>query len=152
MIKVYYLKKEYYRLLSIDKEFCIKINRPYFLINKIKYKSKTISVAIPLRSNINIRFQKNKLGYIKVINNKHTLSYKGYVAGWHILKFIPTKRELMYASKTNNKEIIEAMKIIKRNNSKEAINKCNILIKKLEKGNKVYGVINFDYYVNLLYK
>jgi len=134
-----------------DKEFCLKPTRPYYVIEKITYKSKIISIAIPLRSNINIRFQHNKNSYIKVNATKHTLVEKGNVSGWQILKMIPIKRGLFFETETNNKNIIEAVKIIKKKR-KELLVKCRILLNKFAQNKKIYGAIDFDYYVILIFK
>ncbi len=61
---LYRLKADYFAELIKDKEFEKDSRRLYFSIRKIKYKNKILTVAVPLRSNINKNFQKNKNEYI----------------------------------------------------------------------------------------
>lgn len=62
--KVYYLKQDYFNELVNDSEFERNINRPYFIVRNIMFKGNKISVAVPLRSNINKKFQTNPDEYI----------------------------------------------------------------------------------------
>jgi len=146
MEKLYYLKPYLYFELSKDKEFCINIKRPYYIVKKLNYKNKIINVAIPLRSNINAKFQKDSQSYVLTNSSNHTRTHN--IAGWHFTKMIPIKLKYVYKKSPMTKNAINCLRI----NREEFRFKCNIMLKRFEKGEKIFGAINFDYYVKLLYK
>lgn len=142
--KVYYLKKIYFDTLLSDPEFERNINRPYYVIKNIEYKGKNISVAIPLRSNINKKFQSKPNEYIATIPTSHTLSGKGNIAGWHFTKAIPVSFDVLISSVPNDVNLNMALDIADNYKKEEFINKTKQLVSTLSEGNNVFGSVNFD--------
>lgn len=142
--KVYYLKQDYFNELVNDSEFERNINRPYFIVRNIMFKGNKISVAVPLRSNINKKFQTNPDEYIATIPTPHTLTGKGNIAGWHFTKAIPINFKHVISAVPNDPDINAALSVAELYRYDEFINKTKSIIKRIEDNEDVFGVIDFD--------
>ena len=142
--KVYYLKQDYFNKLLNDSEFERNINRPYFIVRNIPYKGKKISVAVPLRSNINKNFQTKPNEFMATIPTAHTLSGKGNIAGWHFTKAIPINFKHVISAVPSDPDINAALSLAEIYRHDEFIDKTKSIIAKIENGDDVFGAIDFD--------
>lgn len=135
------LKQNYYSVLDNQPEFEKKPTRLYYVVNKLTYKNKNISVAIPLRANINKKFQKNSDEYLATAPTAHTQS--GSVAGWHITKMIPVNSEAIIKTKTSSPDLTVA-ELTVGVYKQDFINKVKAMLLRFENGEQVFGAIDFD--------
>jgi hypothetical protein len=89
LMALLFMKNRYHEKLfeTQSGKFLYKEGRAYFRIPGLKYKGKKITVAVPIRSNINKNFQKNRDEYVATQPTEHT--EVGNYAGWHFIKMIP---------------------------------------------------------------
>ena len=141
---LYKIKKEYFDELSLDDEFERDAKRLYCVVRNVPYKDEKITVAVPLRSNINRNFQKNEDEYIATLPSYKTQTQKGNIAGWHITKIIPLDFSQAITEKKFGAEIQVAESLVLNYKKEEFINKVKSFLKRVESGEKIYGAINFD--------
>ena len=144
------IKNEYFNKLLLDDEFERDAKRLYFIVKAISYKNEKISVAIPLRSNINKNFQKNPDEYLMTKPSYKTQKQKGNIAGWHITKMIPIDFKQAITVKNYGNDIQDAEKSIIDYNKEEFIKNVKTFVKRIESGEKPYGSIDFDNALNTL--
>ena len=148
MKKLFRLQKDYHDALTADPEFEANEYRPYFILKNLEYKGKRINVGIPLRSNINLHFSKNSNEYIATTPTDHTIVKKGNIAGWHITKMVPVSFDKVVGFDISKYPSLNAALIIANDIYKEdMINKVKLLLKRLEAGEKVFGTIDFDKFI-----
>lgn len=141
---LYRLKADYHNELeNADDEFMANVNRAHYIVTKLNYKGEKITVAIPLRSNINEQFQKNPDEYVVTPPSSNTETQKGNVAGWHILKMIPINSSDVYANRHLSEDLQIAEDTIKEN-KQEFFDKVKKMLKRFENGERVFGAIDFD--------
>ena len=124
-MSLYQIKNSYFTYLSSDDEFEKDAKRLYYTIRNLKYKGEKITVAIPLRSNINSNFQKNTDEYIPTLPSVKTQKQKGNIAGWHILKMVPISFEQTITIKKFSVEIQVAHDIASNYKNDEMLNKVD---------------------------
>ena len=140
---VKHLQKRYYEILdgTLNSEFVRKSSRAYFNLSDLKYKGGKISVAIPLRANINQNFQRSPDEIIATAPTTHTRP--GFIAGWHITKMIPFDGSLFTQNTTGNIDLIIAEKIAQAYISKMK-KAAQDFLDRLESGEIIFGAIEFD--------
>ena len=148
--KVFYLKSAYFSALCADPEFERNNQRPYYRVTNVNYRGRTIAVAVPLRSNINKAFQKNPDEFIATAPTPHTLTGKGNIAGWHFTKMIPIDPSLAMTVAPNNPDMVLALMIADSIKHSEFIEKTKRFVSRLEKGEFVFGAIDFDNALSLM--
>jgi hypothetical protein len=140
----FHLKNNYYSELINDPEFENNPSRNYIIVPKIKYKGRIINVAIPLRSNININFQKRKGEIIPTVPTPKTRP--GNIAGFHILKIIPVNRATVVRYDYDmqaRRDLALAEQIVKQ--SEDVLKQYIIsFLSCLEKNEKTWAAIDFD--------
>ena len=147
MKKLFRLNKEYHDALSSDPEFEANENRPYYILKNLEYKGKRINVGIPLRSNINLHFSKNSDEYIATTPTEHTIVKKGNVAGWHIIKIIPVSFDKVAGFDATRNQSLNTAFTIADIYKEDMIKKVKLLLKRIETGEKVFGTIDFDKFI-----
>ena len=143
-MSLFQIKNTYFYYLSLDNEFEKDAKRLYYIIRLLEYKGEKITVAIPLRSNINRNFQKNTDEYIATLPSPKTQTQKGNIAGWHILKMIPISFEQAITIKKFSTDIQVAHNIASVYKNDEMIKKAKLMLGRFENGEKPFGAINFD--------
>lgn len=103
-----------------------------------------ISVAVPLRSNINKEFQSCSDEFIATPPTPHTLSGKGNIAGWHFTKEVPISFNNVYSFCPTDSDTTMALAIADTFKHDEFIKKAKELVKRIESGESVFGAIDFD--------
>ena len=141
---LYRIKKDYFDKLIADPEFEADAKRLYCIVRQLDYKQKKIAVAIPLRSNINMNFQKNPNEYIVTLPSYKTQKSKGNIAGWHIVKLVPIAYEHVITGKNYSIDIQIAEDIALKYKKQELIDKIKDVLKRIECGEKIFGAIDFD--------
>lgn len=140
-MSLFALTNDYYQELVKDPEFEKKSTRLYYTVFKLKYKNEDIAVAIPLRANLNANYQRNRDEYLATPPTEHTQI--GALAGWHITKMIPVSSDVIIKVKTHNPDLEIAEYIVKQR-KQEFIDKIKKMLSRIEKGEKIFGVIDFD--------
>ncbi len=140
-MSLFALTKDYYRELEKDPEFEKKATRLYYAVFKLKYKSENISVAVPLRANLNANYQKNRDEYLATPPTEHTQA--GAVAGWHITKMIPVNSDVLIKVKTQSQDLDIAEYVVNQK-KQDFIDKIKKMLSRIEQGEKVFGTIDFD--------
>ncbi len=138
------LRNDYFQEMVNDPEFEKDSQRLYYTVKKIEYKGERIVVAIPLRSNINLNFQKTPDEYIATPPSHKTQTHKGNIAGWHITKMIPIDFAETITAKNLNSGLKIAEDIASKYSKQEFIDKVKMMLQRFEKGEKVFGAIDFD--------
>ncbi|HPG92730.1 MAG TPA: hypothetical protein PK675_04895 [Clostridia bacterium] len=141
-MSIEYLKINVYNLLdkTLNSQFDRKQKRPYFCITGLTYKGQSISVMVPYQANINKFFQKEPEYIVQTPLTLHTKP--GNIAGWHIIKIIPSYRTLVYTSRASG-DVIEAEKIAKQQYSKMQTS-AQKLLNFYECGKYPFGSNEFD--------
>jgi hypothetical protein len=143
-MSVFHISKEYHDALekTQPKTFLKKLGRVYIFISGVKYKGEKITVAVPLRANIN-KWQQKRGEYLPTLPTPHTND--GNVAGWHFIKMIPHANGLFYK---NNKEILlqeislaeqiakSVMPTVKQN--------VQTVLNRFENNDKIDGAVKFN--------
>jgi uncharacterized protein (DUF433 family) len=137
-----FIQKQYYQTIenSLDSEFMKKQSRPYFYLSGVKYKGQNISVAIPLRANINLKTV-NYSDIIPIPSSNHTQANK--ISGWQLNKAIPFFPKLFNVTHTNPNDLVIAEKGAKANISVMRI-RMQTILNKWAAGEKIFGSIDFD--------
>lgn len=143
-MSLYQIKNSYFTYLASDSEFEKDAKRLYYIVRSLKYKGENVAVAIPLRSNINQNFQKNKDEYIPTLPSTKTQIQKGNIAGWHILKMIPISFKQTITIKKFSTEIQVAQDIANTYKHDEMINKVKMMLLRFEQEERPFGAIDFD--------
>lgn len=138
------LQRDYFNQLSVDNEFEKDEKRLYYVVRQVEYKGEKITVAIPLRSNINPNFQKNPDEYIPTPPSPKTQTQKGNVAGWHIVKMIPIDFAETITVRNLNIGLQIAEGIVTQYSKQVFIDNINKMLRRFEQGEKVFGAIDFD--------
>ena len=138
------LKNDYFQEMLADAEFEKDAQRLYYTVRKLDYKGEKITVAIPLRSNINLNFQKATDEYIATPPSPKTRTRAGNIAGWHITKIIPIDYAETITAKNLNSGLQVAADIAAKYNKQELIDKTKSMLSRFEQGEKVFGAIDFD--------
>ena len=138
------LKNDYFQEMTTDPEFERDPQRLYYTVKRLEYKGEKIVVAIPLRSNINLNFQKTPDEYIATPPSYKTQTHKGNIAGWHITKMIPIDFAETITAKNLNSGLQIAEDIASKYNKQELIDKAKLMLQRFENGEKVFGAIDFD--------
>lgn len=143
-MSLYQIKNSYFSYLISDDEFEKDAKRLYYVIRLLKYKGNSISVAVPLRSNINRNFQKNTDEYIPTLPSAKTQTQKGNIAGWHIVKMIPISFKQVITIKNFSADIQVAQDIAGIYKHDELLDKVKAMLLRFENGEKPFGAIDFD--------
>ena len=152
-MKLFKLKKELYERLIKDAEFERDACRPYYIIRGLDYKGKKISIGIPLRSNINKKFNSKKDEFVATLPTDHTLISNGNIAGWHITKIIPIDYSLVVAYKIDqNPSLSISFEIANHYFHKDLMEKTKGMLKRFENGENVFGAIDFDWAIEIIEK
>jgi hypothetical protein len=141
-VSLFNLKHTYHTDLCADAEFEHNPNRCYIIVGGIPYKNRKISVAIPLRSNINAGFQSKKDEYIATVPTGKTR--QGFIAGWHITKAIPIDGAVAVKLNIANRQDLQIAEKIAKMQAKLFKEKTTAFIKRVEAGEKIFGAIDFD--------
>jgi hypothetical protein len=111
-------------------------------ISGVKYKGEKITVAIPLRANIN-KWQQKRGEYLPTLPTPHTND--GNVAGWHYIKMIPhadgmfykSNKEVLFKEITLAEQIVKAvMPTVKQD--------VQTILNRFENNDKIDGAVNFN--------
>lgn len=115
VVTLYVMKKDYHKFLEGDNEYLGKPFRYHYIVDNIKYKGKTISVAIPHRSNINRYFQNFPDEYMETQSSYKTDTSEGKVGGWHITKSFPVTYNNVVARNLSAPNFVDAFNVIDAN-------------------------------------
>ena len=145
MKKVFKLKQTFYNKMVGDTEFEKDLDRPYFIIRGLSYKGSKVTVGIPLRSNINKEFAKKTDEYISTPPSDHTLTGKGNIAGWHIVKMIPIDFSVVVGQSIVAGSSLEIpFEIANTFSNTQLIEKVKKMLARFENGEQVFGAVDFD--------
>lgn len=138
------IMSHYHDDLMYDPEFECSLTRNYYIVVSLRYKGRPIKLAIPLRSNINIMFQRRSDEIVATVPTKKTRP--GCIAGFHITKAIPVNGAVLVK---NNYDPIKRLDLklaetVAESKYAELREKAQAYLNRVEAGENIFGAVDID--------
>ena len=129
-----------------DPEILTKINRPYVLVIRLKYKKIKYDFAVPIRLNIPAAAPKSQ--YFALPPRSTTKPKNRH--GLHYIKMFPVSKQYLRRYRTEGNQFATLIHKIIDKNAKTIVNDCQAYLDAYAEGYRTKFATNIDYLISQL--